>query len=168
MKATVLNWNLARWTVIESQDPSLTVPRVDATLKAAMAAISRVCGVTFCERAFREHADIEFRFGLVTQRRSDSLVLAQCEHKAKRKVITFSSEANWGTGGWLARIFAAHKWDLRTFALHELGHALGLDHQPYEGDSIMVPSPEDVGIISRPSPRDAARLQAIYGPPLRG
>ncbi|MEP6822144.1 MAG: FG-GAP-like repeat-containing protein, partial [Chthoniobacterales bacterium] len=50
--------------------------------------------------------------------------------------------------------------DIRRVLLHELGHALGLDHAP--GDNVMSPITSDREVLSDD---DVAGIQSIYGAP---
>ena len=49
--------------------------------------------------------------------------------------------------------------------LHELGHALGLDHNPDDPFSIMNPTMTSANPV--PDAQDVAAIQSLYGAPAR-
>lgn len=61
----------------------------------------------------------------------------------------------------------AERWevsiDLYLVILHELGHALGLQHDVQNAQAVMAPRYN--GSLSKLQPRDVARIQALYGAP---
>jgi hypothetical protein len=63
--------------------------------------------------------------------------------------IIFNSNINWGSGG----------YDLETVALHELGHAIGMDHTTVNG-AVMYPSYQ--GVKAQLTSDDIAGIQSIY------
>ena len=65
--------------------------------------------------------------------------------------IVFNSNINWSPG----------MYDLESVALHELGHALGLDHS---SQSTAVMYAYYTGTNQTPTPDDISGIQAVYGP----
>ncbi|MFA7386793.1 MAG: matrixin family metalloprotease, partial [Thiohalobacteraceae bacterium] len=70
--------------------------------------------------------------------------------------IVFNSNRNWSLYGG-ARQSAI---DFQRVAVHELGHALGLNHE-HDAPAIMAPS---VGNVRTPQADDLAGVRALYGP----
>jgi predicted Zn-dependent protease len=66
--------------------------------------------------------------------------------------IDFNSAKTWNNGT---------TYDLQTVALHEIGHALGLDHSTVGPSAVMWPS--YTGVKRTLSADDIAGIQAIYG-----
>lgn len=160
---TLFTWHLQAASL--HRLPSVVTEKsVMTTLTAALAQYGQASGVRFVTGPEKFHHHLEVAFGRVAQSRAGGMTLAQCQNLGNHhSLITFRDDVIWSTGGWLARLFARGAWDLRTFALHEIGHALGLAHVD-EWDSVMAPQPEDRGIISRLSARDCARLVTLWGP----
>jgi hypothetical protein len=65
--------------------------------------------------------------------------------------LFFNSNAAWGSGG----------YDLTSVALHEIGHALGLEHSSY---STAVMYADYTGVKTGLTSDDVAGIQAVYGP----
>jgi len=115
-------------------------------------------------------SDIVFRFGSLAeynQMLSGHVLGLTQSLEAGNTLITFSNADAWslpasGWFAWISRIFQKGN-DLRTCALHEIGHALGLDHND-EWDSVMNPAAEAGGLCQKPSDRDVARARAILFP----
>ena len=57
------------------------------------------------------------------------------------------------------------KIDLRRVLIHELGHALGLDHPDKHGQNVSAVMNSIVGDVELPTADDIAGIQAIYGAP---
>lgn len=91
-------------------------------------------------------------------------------------ITTGRIDGRGGTLGWSTlppgdpveqRYDVAEPWDagvdLISVLIHEGGHALGLQHDAEDADAIMAPfyNPR----VLRPTRRDAARMQALYGEP---
>lgn len=53
--------------------------------------------------------------------------------------ITFDSATKWATRWWHG--WFTNRQDLYTIAVHELGHAFGLQHAPQDFGSVMAPNP---------------------------
>ena len=64
--------------------------------------------------------------------------------------IFFNSNVNWGTNG----------YDLTSVALHEIGHALGLDHSSVSS-AVMYAS--YTGVKQTPTSDDVTGIQTVYG-----
>ena len=64
--------------------------------------------------------------------------------------IVFNSNANWGSTG----------YDLTTVALHEFGHALGLDESAVSGAAMY---PNYSGVIQTLSTDDVSGIDSLYG-----
>lgn len=109
--------------------------------------------------------DIQFTFAKMPQGNDEALAVSM-PYGEGMHLIVFSTAEKWQAApqaGFLAglkRMFARGKRDLLTTALHEIGHALGLDHNE-EWDSVMHIHAESEGLIDRPSKRDAARVRRI-------
>lgn len=73
--------------------------------------------------------------------------------------IRFDADENWQMSG--SQVVTAVGQDLFAIALHEIGHALGLDH--YDGGAAIMNSRYNPSIIHLEKP-DVHGLQAIYGP----
>ena len=67
--------------------------------------------------------------------------------------IDFNSAKTWNNGT---------TYDLETVALHEIGHALGLDHSTVNSSAVMWAS--YTGVKQTLSADDIAGIQALYGP----
>ncbi|MGH2609477.1 MAG: matrixin family metalloprotease, partial [Tepidiformaceae bacterium] len=68
-----------------------------------------------------------------------------------------SSTAPWSTGPFTP----IDAFDLPTVILHELGHALGLDHS-FDG-TVMQPALDTGAQIRNPAPDDIAAIRSLYG-----
>ncbi|NBW10996.1 MAG: hypothetical protein EBR82_23495 [Caulobacteraceae bacterium] len=137
---------------------------VEAVLRGVLTQFERACAVRFTRDAYQPERHLTFEFDMVFQdHHATGMTLAECTHGTGGCAqIVFRDDVRWTTGGWLTRLFTPGAWDLRTFALHEVGHALGLRHVD-EWDSVMVHNPEDHGVVSKLSARDKARLVTRWG-----
>ncbi|MFZ4765969.1 MAG: matrixin family metalloprotease [Roseimicrobium sp.] len=161
---TDFTWYFRAATLANLERP-LSAEAVEAVLRGVLAQFERACAVRFSRDAYRPQRHLTFEFDMVFENHhATGMTLAECTHgTGDCAQIVFRDDVRWTTGGWLKRLFTPGAWDLRTFALHEVGHALGLRHIDGEWDSVMVPNPEDNGVVSKLSARDKARLVTRWG-----
>lgn len=86
--------------------------------------------------------------------------------------LTYDSRTKWkvasrksGFFDNIGRVFARGSCDLLVFALHELGHALGINRHvsaSVDFDSVMQPSPESLGLVNHPSDEDLFKVRSIW------
>lgn len=159
----------------------LTNPKSDSsvgdvilTLERALAAWNAVCGVSWQRVPVLERANLEFTFGPLNEVEHDSgqsrrVRARYIPFSYERGKIVFNEAVIWKTWkpgflGMLGRIFASggvDAQDLLTFAIHEVGHALGLPHSD-DDLSVMHPMPELSGLKSKVTGEDARKALIRY------
>jgi hypothetical protein len=75
--------------------------------------------------------------------------------------VVFNNAFNWDSYRGKAR--AGDRWDIRRVALHEFGHALGLDHPDEHGQRVNAIMNSIVGDLELPTADDIAGVRALYG-----
>ncbi len=131
----------------------LTISEADAIYRQAHALWSQVCGI---QPSFTPNFDAANIYAVSTQMDGNSGTLAdsylpvQVSMTSRLRQRYDHSEA-W-TANWLLEV-----------ALHELGHAYGLEHSTIKTE-LMYPYSHG-GSILAPTPDDIRRMQVFYGPP---
>jgi hypothetical protein len=153
------------WRLSGPLPKGLSRDAVESTLRMAMAEWERVCGVKFIkDYGIIEKVDVTFAFGRPTR----AYYTAERTTHDNQHFIIFNDTEKWcviekGLWGWFKRITQNGK-DLFTFTLHELGHCLQLGHvNPRDDkDSVMHPSPESLGLVSKVSTMDGINARKYY------
>ena len=141
-KAAQVTWSFATSNYSNQPggdyDTTLTADQKAAT-QAALARWEEVCGIDFVE-ASKDSASVDLRFG-VDALDGQNKTLAQCGYVYNgtdfvRTFIRFDSAESWnytipGTG-------VSGRYSFYTVALHEIGHAIGLNHSG-SASSLMAP-----------------------------
>jgi predicted Zn-dependent protease len=150
----------ARWSKsqllwsVQTDLPGVLHDAFRAAIAEALAAWAAVCGMTFAEAPSAAQADILIATGPIDGPQG---ILAYSELPPASPVHQkYDTGEQWRTA-------AGQGIDLPTVACHELGHALGLDHDAQGSGSLMAPYYDPN--VSKPQPRDIARAVALYGPP---
>lgn len=146
--------------------PDLTQPQVRAALSAAFARWANVTPLTFREVASGADADIRILFA--NQAHGDSSPFDQ-GGTAAGNVLAHAFPPGNGTNNIAGDIHFDdfETWTepfLRQVALHEIGHAIGLDHST---DSTAVMYPFIQG-LEELQPDDIRGIQSRYGPRTKG
>ncbi len=138
-----------------------------ATIVMALNAWSKAAGIQFKEEKL-DDPEILFIFG----RTSRPYHTAEHIQSDGKHLVVFSDSVKWkpikpGWWGAVKRNFFQQGADLLTFALHELGHVIGLPHVSYldDKDSVMIPRPEASGLVSKPSEMDGQLARELNDDP---
>jgi hypothetical protein len=75
--------------------------------------------------------------------------------------IIFNSAYRWDS--YRGNVRSGNVWDIRRVALHELGHALGLDHPDENGQSVSAQMNSILGNLDSLTADDIAGAQSLYG-----
>ncbi len=138
---------------VQADLPGLLRKAFRAAVAEALASWSAVCNLTFVESATTA-ADILIGTGTIDGPQG---VLAWSELPPANPVHQkYDTGERWRTG-------AGVGISLPAVAAHELGHALGLEHDPQAGALMAAYYDERILV---PQPRDIVRIQAMYGPPV--
>ena len=148
---------LVTWAVAASVPASFT-----AILKAAFADWSANANIQFSQVSSTTTAQIDFSVGAI-----DGLngILGETDYTSRNQTLTsaaieFDSGEGWHASG--TKIVSTSGVDLFLVALHEIGHALGLDHEnavPAVMNAVLNPTVTDL----RSSDLDG--IHALYGLP---
>jgi hypothetical protein len=80
--------------------------------------------------------------------------------------VVFNSAVQWDSyRGNLRTLNGRDLWDLRRVALHEFGHALGLDHPDEQGQSVTALMNSILGNLDSLTADDINGAQSLYGGP---
>jgi hypothetical protein len=132
-------------------------------LQGAFAAWASYANITFQQVASTAAAQIDFTLGGIDGL-GNTLGYANYSYSGQRMqsaAVTFDSGEGWHAAG--ARVVSTQNVDLAVVALHEIGHALGLDHynaKPEVMNAVLNPSITALGA------GDIAGIQALYGAPV--
>jgi Matrixin len=75
--------------------------------------------------------------------------------------IVFNTRFTWDS--YRGNVRSNNVWDLQRVALHELGHALGLDHPDENGQSVSAQMNSILGNLDALTADDIAGAQSLYG-----
>ncbi|KQU30215.1 hypothetical protein ASG63_17210 [Methylobacterium sp. Leaf94] len=131
-------------------------------LQAAFATWAAAADIAFQQVAATANAQIDFTLGGIDGL-GKTLGYATYSYSGQRMQsaeVTFDSGEGWHASG--ARVFGTQNVDFSLVALHEIGHALGLDH--YDAKPEVMNTILDRGITTL-SAGDIAGIQALYGAP---
>jgi hypothetical protein len=123
----------------------------DIAIAQAFAAWASITDLKFIKTTFEPEADITFEW-----KSSTGNFVGQTECTTP-KPITFNSSVKWVTS------FFPNSNDIYNVfrvAIHEIGHALGLDHSD-DITAIMYPNPTNLNTLNSD---DKAGIQVLYGP----
>lgn len=146
-----LNW------FVEGNLPGVVRDVFRREIAEALASWSAVANLVFTEVPTAQGAHI-----IMHARRLDGAgrVLAQSELPPANPCDQDYDFENWSTDA----TPGSGQIELQHVIAHEVGHALGLLHDDQNADALMAPF-YSAG-VSKPRPRDVARIQALYGPPV--
>ncbi|NLS94461.1 MAG: matrixin family metalloprotease [Planctomycetaceae bacterium] len=142
---------------------NLTEAEVRAALETALDAWATVADITFTETDSPDEVDcIEFSFGYVDGD-GESLAFAYYPDDVNAEPIagdvTLDKDESWEVGNGLR----GNAYDLTLVAVHEIGHALGLDHS-YLADSVMVAGVDADQMFGGLGSSDEAAILTLYAP----
>lgn len=148
---TTLAWG------IEAGLPGVLLDTFRAVARQAFASWSAVAGLTFIEAASTDMADIVIGTGSIdgalgTLAWSELPPSQPCHQR-------YDTGETWSVDG----TPTGKEIELLAVMAHEIGHALGLQHDAQGSAALMAPyySPKVLG----PQARDVSRIQVLYGPP---
>lgn len=141
----------------------LSESEVEAALQTALNAWSDVADITFTQTnrpGLRDSLDFSF---INIDGRGGTLAQAYFPDDVNPARIAgdiqFDTSERWEIGNGLGR----SAFDLVAVAVHEIGHALGLDHI-HAGESILAPSISPNAQFTGLSEHDVEAIQALYAP----
>lgn len=150
-KKRTLTWS------VRGKLPSIDQPSFDGAVKQAFSFWSDVCGLIF-QRTENGRPDIlidsgriDGQFGVLAYSGLPNGTDSQIGQK-------YDTQEPWV----IASNPPRHKIDLIAVVAHELGHAIGLVHEPMTGTPALM-NPTYNAAIRKPQASDIARAQAFYG-----
>ena len=135
---------------------------VESTIEAALKVWSDVADITFTETSRSGQRDsLDFNFTRIDGR-GGTLAQAYFPDDVNRSRVAgdvqFDTSESWEVGGRQSRAF-----DLMLVAVHEIGHALGLDHDHHH-DSVLRASVSPREQFERLSASDVDAILELYAP----